>query len=72
VHEARARNGRGYEYMEICLLISLGDSVDARRLGDELVGLGVRVRKVVWGTVIICNAEDSELFVNILRIVKPH
>jgi len=71
VHVARARNGRGYEYTESCLLISLGDSGAAVRLRDELAGLGVRVRKVVWGTVIICNAEDRELLINALSIVKP-
>ncbi|WP_243674772.1 hypothetical protein [Vulcanisaeta distributa] len=45
----QGRNGRGgYEYTESCVLISLGDSGgEARRLRDELVGLGVRVRKVV-------------------------
>ncbi len=43
----QARNGRGYGYTESCVLISLGDSGKARRLRDELVGLGVRVRKVV-------------------------
>ncbi|GAB6948132.1 hypothetical protein JCM16161A_22620 [Vulcanisaeta sp. JCM 16161] len=71
VHVARARNGRGYEYTESCVLISLGDSGEARRLRDELVGLGIRVRKVVWGTVIICNGEDRELLINALSIVKP-
>jgi hypothetical protein len=71
VHVARARNGRGYEYTESCLLISLGDSGAAARLRDELVGLGIKVRKVVWGTVVICSAEDRELLINALSIVKP-
>lgn len=54
-------------------MISLGDSGgEARRLRDELVGLGVRVRKVVWGgTVIVCNGEDRELLINALSIAKP-
>ncbi|WP_054843645.1 hypothetical protein [Vulcanisaeta souniana] len=73
VHEARARNGNGYEYTEACVLISLGNSGgEARRLRDELVRLGVRVRKVVWGgTVIICNGEDRELLIHALSAMAP-
>lgn len=67
VHVSRARNGNGYEYTEACVLISLGDSERARRLRDELVGLGVRVRKVVWGgTVIVCRTEDRLLLTKAL------
>ena len=67
VHTVRARNGRGYEYTETCLLISLGNSEAAKGLRDELTRLGVKVRKVVWGTVIICNPEDRELLINALN-----
>ncbi len=67
VHVSRARNGNGYEYTEACVLISLGDSGEAMRLRDELVGLGVRVRKVVWGgTVIVCRTEDRLLLTKAL------
>ncbi|MGC8570393.1 MAG: hypothetical protein ACP5L1_03585 [Caldivirga sp.] len=71
VHVARGRNGRGYEYAEACLLISLGDSLMARGLRDELTGLGVRVRKVVWGTVIVCSPEDRELLMRALTLLVP-
>lgn len=67
VYTARARNGRGYEYTETCLLISLGNSEAAKGLRDELTKLGIKVRKVVWGTVIICNPEDRELLIKALN-----
>ena len=69
VHRARARNGRGYEYVEECLLVSLGNSEEARRLKDELTVLGIRIRKVVWGTVIVCSPEDRGLLINALNAI---
>jgi len=67
VHVGKERNSRGYEYEETCLLISLGNSEAAAKLREVLVSVGIRVRKVVWGTVIICNPEDRELVVKALQ-----
>ncbi|WP_291998670.1 hypothetical protein, partial [Caldivirga sp.] len=71
IHAAKARNGKGYEYTETCLLISLGDSLMAKRLRDELSRLGLRIRKVVWGTVIVCSPEDRELLMMALTLLMP-
>ena len=67
MHVGKGRNSRGYEYEEICLLISLGNSEAATKLREVLASVGIRVRKVVWGTVIICNPEDRELVVKALQ-----
>jgi len=67
VHVSKERNSRGYEYEETCLLISLGNSEAATKLREVLASVGIRVRKVVWGTVIICNPEDRELVVKALQ-----
>jgi hypothetical protein len=67
VHVGKGRNSRGYEYEETCLLISLGNSEAATKLREVLASVGIRVRKVVWGTVIICNPEDRELVVKALQ-----
>jgi len=67
VHVGKGRNSRGYEYEETCLLISLGNSEAATKLREVLASVGIRVRKVVWGTVIICSPEDRELVVKALQ-----
>jgi hypothetical protein len=67
VHVGRERNSRGYEYEETCLLISLGNSEAAAKLKEALTNMGIRVRKVVWGTVVICNPEDRGLVTRALQ-----
>jgi len=67
VHVGRERNSRGYEYEETCLLISLRNSEAAAKLKEALTNMGIRVRKVVWGTVVICNPEDRELVTRALQ-----
>jgi hypothetical protein len=61
VHVGKGRNSRGYEYEETCLLISLGNSGAPIKLREVLVNIGIKVRKTVWGTVIICSPEDRGL-----------
>jgi hypothetical protein len=67
VHVGKERNSRGYEYEETCLSISLGNSEAAAKLKEALTNMGIRVRKVVWGTVVICNPEDRELMIKALQ-----
>lgn len=67
VHVGKERNSRGYEYEETCLLVSLGNSEAAAKLKEALTNMGIRVRKVVWGTVVICNPEDRELVMRALQ-----
>jgi hypothetical protein len=70
VHVGKGRNSRGYEYEEACLLISLGNSGAAIKLKEALVNIGIKVRKTVWGTVIICSPEDRELIIKALQSLQ--
>jgi len=70
VHVGKGRNSRGYEYEETCLLISLGNSGAAIKLKEALVNIGIKVRKTVWGTVIICSPEDRELTIKALQSLQ--
>ncbi|MDT7864078.1 MAG: hypothetical protein RQ877_06695 [Vulcanisaeta sp.] len=70
VHVGKGRNSRGYEYEETCLLISLGNSGAAIKLKEALVNIGIKVRKTVWGTVIICSPEDRELIIKALQSLQ--